>query len=147
MKDWGIVLRELFCIPTFLWLAWQDKRYLGITGKGLLIASALLLLGGCFETVGWQSRLGGAAVGVILLLFAYFSKEAIGVADGVIVLVSGIAFGLLETVSFCFFGAVYAGAISLLLLLLKKAGRKSRIPFFPFLFLGYISMRVLLWSV
>ncbi len=147
MKNWEVLLREGLCIPTLLWLAWQDIRHLGITGKGLVVASGLLLLGGWFGEVGWQSRLGGAFVGVFLLLFAYFSKEAIGMADGVIVLVSGIAFGMLETVTFCFFAAVYTGAVSTVLLLLKKAGRKTRIPFFPFLFLGYITMRVLVWTM
>lgn len=147
METWEYVVRELCCVPTFLWLALQDKRYLGITRKGLVISSAVLLLGGWFGTVSWQSRIGGAMMGVVLLVFAYFSREAIGIADGVIILVSGVAFGLYETVVLCFMAALYAGAVSGVLLLVKKAGRKTRIPFLPFLLLGYVTMRAIMSSV
>ena len=147
METWESAVRELCCIPVFLWLALQDIRYLGITRTGLAVSSGVLLFGGWFGTVEWQSRVGGAMVGVVLLLFAYFSKEAMGLADGVILLVSGVAFGLYETVAFCFLAALYAGVFSGVLLLTKKAGRKTRIPFFPFLLLGYLTMRIFVSSV
>jgi len=147
METWEYVVRELCCIPTFLWLALQDKRYLGITRMGLAVSSAVLLLGGLLGEADLTSRAGGAMVGVVMLVFACFSGEAIGVADGVIILVSGVAFGLYETVVFCFLAALYAGAVSGVLLLVKRAGRKTRIPFFPFLLLGYVTMRVFVSSV
>ena len=86
-------------------------------------------------------------VGAVILLFAYFSKEAIGYADGVIILACGVAFGLYETVTAVFFAAVFAGCFSGVLLVAKKAGKKSRIPFLPFLLLGYVAMRMLVVSV
>ena len=89
-------------IPTLVWLALQDKRHLGITPRGLLISSVILLVAGQFGDVDRESALGGVMVGTVILLFAYFSKEAIGTADGVIILVCGAAFGLLETVTFTF---------------------------------------------
>ena len=130
-------------IPTLVWLALQDKRHLGITPRGLLISSVILLVAGQFGDVDRESALGGVMVGTVILLFAYFSKEAIGTADGVIILICGAAFGLLETVTFTFFATLYAGVCSMVLLLTKKAGKKSRIPFLPFLLLGYLTMRVL----
>lgn len=147
MDLWGSVIRELCAIPTLLWLALQDKKHLGITPRGLLIASAVLLFAGQFGEVSRQSGLGGAMVGVVLLVFGYFSKEAIGIADGAVILVCGVAFGLYETVTMTFFAALYAGICSIVLLLVKKAGKKSRIPFLPFLLLGYLTMRMLVTSV
>ncbi len=143
----GEVWRELLALPTLLWLAIQDKKHLGITRRGLLIASGVLLIAGCFSTVEWQSRVGGVAVGALLLFFGYFSKEAIGIADGVIVSVCGVAFGIYETVAICFFAALYTALFSFVLLLLKKVGKKSRIPFLPFLLLGYVTMRLLINSI
>ena len=143
----GEVWRELLVMPTLLWLALQDKKHLGITRRGLVIASGILLIGGCFYAVGWQSRGGGLAVGALLLIFGYFSKETIGIADGVIISVCGAAFGIYETVALCFFAALYAATFSFVLLLLKKVGRKSRIPFLPFLLLGYVTMRLLVSSI
>ena len=143
MESLGSVIRELCAVPTLLWLALQDKRYLGITPCGLLVASVFLLTAGQFGNVSRQSALGGVMIGTVLMVFAYFSREAIGMTDAVLVLVCGAAFGLLETVTFTFFAALYAGVCSGVLLLAKKAGKKTRIPFLPFLFLGYITMRVL----
>lgn len=137
------VWTELLVLPTLLWLALQDKKYLGITRVGLVTASGVLLVAGFFKTISWQSRLGGLSVGLLLLVFGYFSKEAIGIADGVIVSTCGVAFGVYETVTFCFLAALYAALVSCLLLIRKKAGKKSRIPFLPFLLLGYITMRLL----
>lgn len=142
MEVWEIAVRELCGMPTLLWLALQDKKYMGISRKGLGIAAAVLLIGGCFGKVSWQSRLGGVAFGGILLLFAFFSKEAIGLADGILLCVCGAAFGLYETVTSGFFAALYAGGYAAILLVRKKAGRKSRIPFLPFLLLGYVTMRL-----
>lgn len=136
-------LRELLALPTLLWLALQDKKHLGITRMGLVIASGILLIAGCFNEAGIQSRLGGLAVGLLLLLFAYFSKEAVGIADGIIIAVCGVAFGVYETIMLCFFAGLYAAVVSFVLLLRKKVGRKSRVPFLPFLLLGYITMRLL----
>lgn len=143
MESLRNIMRELCAMPALLWLALQDKRHLGITPRGLLVTSVILLVAGQFGEVNRQSALGGVTVGVIILIFAYFSKEAIGVADGVVILVCGAAFGLLETVTFTFFATVYAGFCSIVLLLTRKAGKKSRIPFFPFLLLGYLTMRIL----
>lgn len=147
MEVWGSVVRETCGAAALLWMALRDKKYLGVTRSELLIASVILLVVGQLGEVSWQSRLGGAMVGVILLLFGYFSKEAIGIADGAVVLVCGVAFGLYETVTMTFFAACYAGISSVILLLIKKAGKKSRIPFLPFLLLGYLTMRVLMTSV
>ena len=135
----GEIWREILALPTLLWLALQDKKYLGIKWTGLVISSGILLVSGCFKEVGWLSRLGGMAVGGILLFVGYFSREAIGIADGVIILICGVAFGVYETVTVCFFATLYAAMFSFVLLVWKKVGRKSRIPFLPFLLLGYLT--------
>lgn len=147
MEVWECAVRELCSMPALLWLAIQDKRHLGVTRKSLVAAAILLLAAGCFETVTWESRLGGVMIGAVLLLFGYFSKEAIGFADGILILVCGAAFGLYETAMLCFFATVYAGSCSVVLLIAGRVGKKSRIPFVPFVLLGYITMRLFLCSV
>lgn len=144
MEVWESAVREICSMPVLLWLALKDKKHMEIKRNVLLGATVLLLFAGSFGTIGLWSRLGGAAFGVIMLLFCYFSQEALGFADGIIIFVCGIAFGLQETVTLCFFGALYAGLFSAVLLLTHRAGRKSRIPFLPFLLLGYVTMALLL---
>ena len=147
MESLENVVRELCAIPALLWLAVQDKRHLGVTPCELLVTSVILLVAGQFGDVSRQSALGGVMIGAVLMMFSYFSKEAIGIADAVVILVCGVAFGLLETVAFTFLATLYAGVSSGVLLLVKKVGKKSRIPFLPFLFLGYITMRVIVRCV
>lgn len=147
MELWESVARELCSMPALLWVAVQDRRYFSVSRRALGFVSVVLLLAGCFSKLTWQERVGGAAFGAILLLFCYFSKEALGLADGVLIFVCGVAFGLYETVGMCFLAALYAGMVSAFLLLTKKAGRKSRIPFLPFLLLGYLTMRVLVTAI
>ncbi len=147
MELFGNIVREICGLSALLWLALQDKKYLGVTRRGLVISSMVLLIAGCFSDVTWQSRLGGAMIGVILLLFVYFSKEAIGFADGVVVFVCGVAFGLYETVTMTFFAALFSGVLSVVLLIARRVGKKSRIPFLPFLLSGYAVMRVFVTSV
>lgn len=142
MEVWQSALREVCGLSSLLWLAIQDKKHLEVSRWSLVVSSMVLLIAGCFSAVSWQWRVGGMAFGVILLLFVFFSKEALGVADGVIIVVCGIAFGLYETVLCCFLATVYTCGYALFLLLRKKAGRKTRIPFLPFYLLGYITLRV-----
>lgn len=143
MEVWQVAMREVCVMPVFLWLAIQDKRHLGISRLRLWVGTAVLLLAGFFCTCTWQERVGGAAFGAVLFAFIYFSKEALGVADGVVLTACGIAFGVYEVVVLCFLASLYAAGYAVVLLLTKRAGRKSRIPFLPFLLLGYATLRVI----
>lgn len=143
MENWDVLLRELCCLPVFLWLAIRDKRYMEIPRAGLLVTAGVLLFGGCFTTVSWQLRVGGALFGAGLLAMIYLSKEALGVADGVIIFVYGIAFGLYEVAVLCFLATLFTSPVAGILLLTKKGGRKTKLPFFPFLLLGYVALRIL----
>lgn len=147
MEVWESAVREICSMPILLWLAFKDKKEMKIKRKTLVIATMGLLFAGSFGSVELWNRLAGAAFGVILLLFCFFSQEAMGLADGIIILACGIAFGVQETVTLCFFGALYAGLFSAVLLFSHRVGRKSRIPFLPFLLLGYITMAVMLHSM
>lgn len=146
MEGWEYIVREVCCFPAFIWLAWQDKKYLGISRLGLFVTSVLIVTAGLFAEASWQSRFGGVAVGIVLLVFGLFSNGAMGAADAVIITACGAAFGLYETVGLSFFAALYAGIFSGVLLIAKKVKRKSRIPFLPFVLLGYVTMRILMYT-
>lgn len=141
MEVWKVVIREVCGMPVLLWLAIQDKRHLGISRLQMWIGAVALLFAGLFCECTWQERIGGAAFGIVLFAFIYFSKEALGVADGVVIAACGIAFGVYEAVALCFIASLYAGGYSAVLLLTKKVGKKHRIPFLPFLLLGYVTLR------
>ena len=78
----------------------------------------------------------GMVVGLSVLLVSFFSRQQIGYGDGLVALVLGPAFGIwtmLLGIVIAFFGS---SIFSIILLLLKKAEKKTRIPFVPFITLG-----------
>lgn len=87
--------------------------------------------------------LGGLAVGLGIIGLSVISKEQIGKGDGLVIAAVGIAFGsrrcflVLSTASFVMC------VIAIGVLLLKKGGRQTRLPFLPALFAGYVLCVVL----
>ncbi len=83
----------------------------------------------------------GLAAGLVLLLVAKLSKEMIGFGDSAVLSIAGITLGLRMT-------AVMT-ALSLFLLLIYavemlasgRLHRKSKVPFLPFVFAGYVLMQ------
>ena len=81
--------------------------------------------------------------GMILFILSKISKGIVGEADGLLFMISGLFFTMYQII-FLFVAAFFCSFIvSCFLLLVKKAGRKSQIPFVPFifvstLFVGYI---------
>lgn len=74
--------------------------------------------------------------GMVLLLVALLSGEAIGYGDGLLLLATGPLFGW-QKMLLCIPAALLLTTIaSVLLLVMKKADRKTKIPFVPFLAAG-----------
>lgn len=81
--------------------------------------------------------LAGALPGVFLLLAGRITEEAIGYGDGAAVLVCGSFLGFWGCLEVTLWGLLLTAPVSLSLIVLKKAGRKTRLPFLPFLLAGY----------
>ena len=139
MNVWQYAGKEVCCMIVLLRLALEDKKHCEIERRTLLLTGALLGLAGFFSSVGWEFRVAGAAFGSIVLLFCLFSEEALGLGDGIFICILAVAYGVGEAVTACFFATAYAALISSVLLLTRKAGRKTKIPFMPFMLLGYVT--------
>lgn len=83
---------------------------------------------------------GGIALGGLLFLLGILTKEAIGIGDGVLLMVTGSFLGGTENFLLFLFALLGAGGYAAILLILKKAGRKTAIPFAPFLLAAYMGM-------
>lgn len=144
---WNEIVRDICCVSVFAYLAVRDRREMELSRRELSITGIVLFLAGFLSGAGIESRLAGLAYGAIVVVFCIFSKEALGVADGIIILVYGVAFGLYEAAAFSFLAMVAAALVSVVLLVIRRAERKTRLPFFPFLLFGYILMRVFVYSM
>lgn len=128
---------QLLLLPVLLLLAVADVK------KKKVRVASLVVCGFAFAAVATQQevslfwRMGGLAFGVLLLVLCRMSHEALGTADGIILLYCGGTFGLRNALLICLFSFLASAVGAGILLLLRRIGRKDRIPFLPFLLAGY----------
>lgn len=80
--------------------------------------------------------------GVGMLLIALVSKKA-GWADGIILVLLGVAVGF-RVCAFSFaLSMLIISVVSLVLLMLKRVGKNTKIPYLPFLWIGYLAQTAL----
>lgn len=80
---------------------------------------------------------GGCAVGILLLILAFISKNAIGKGDGLMFVVTGVFTGLIGNVILLFASLSIAALTLSVMIFAKKINKKSLIPFVPFMLAGY----------
>lgn len=86
----------------------------------------------------WFISVCGAMMGVFFLVLSKCTEEQIGYGDSWMILNLGIYLGIWELIVMLVivFGTSFVFAF--LGLMFRKMTRKTRIPFFPFLMLGYL---------
>lgn len=102
-----------------------------------LIAAAYLFL----RVMNQESELNvvvGIVPGAICLFLAYVTKEQIGFGDGVVILLTGIFLDMKEVVCIVFISFLILTFALIILLIIQRVNRKSKIPFIPFLFVGHV---------
>lgn len=123
-----------------IWGSISDIRAKSVSILFLVIAGAGVIPIAIWErNVPLSARLFGIALGGVFLLIGFMTKEAVGKGDAAMIGICGAALGLSSAVMILCVGLMFSSIVSLLLLCLKKAGRKSRIPFFPFLAMGELT--------
>lgn len=134
---------ECVMLGSLLVLSVIDLR----TGKIPVLPVALLGMA-VLGYRGWNGApvldiAAGVIPGVVLLLVARVTKESIGYGDGIVLLVLGVFCGAVKTVAILGMSLMIAAVLSMILLVLKKAGRKTALPFIPCLCSAYLLC--LLW--
>lgn len=79
----------------------------------------------------------GILIGAGLLVLSKITKEEIGYGDGFILIITGLYLGYQQNLMLLLMGLLVSAITSLILIVFKKAGRKTRIPFIPCLTVAY----------
>lgn len=129
-----LILHVLLCIN-----AYEDVKHRKIEWKSVLsFGAAGIFLQSGTGLEGLKEALFGMVPGVLLLLVAKLSREAVGYGDGFLVTAAGIYAGLQKTFELLL-GAVIAAAVyGTLMLVRRKADRKTELPFVPFVLFSYV---------
>ena len=90
----------------------------------------------------WYISVCGAATGCFFLLVSKYTGEQIGYGDSWMILNLGIYLGIWELI--CLLGIVFATVFlfSCAGLVSRRLSRHTRLPFYPFLMIGYIGVVV-----
>lgn len=94
-----------------------------------------------YQSVG--EMIGGIGLGIALLVTAFFTREAIGFGDGLLICVTGIHLGFWGNLSLLFSGTICCGVILSIGILMGRVKMKDRIPLVPFLLLAFIGRIIL----
>lgn len=95
---------------------------------------------------GWDSWWAGFLVGGLVIgsIFAITLGSGIGLGDAKFAAVLGITLGGPKTLLMLFLAFVIGAVFGIIVIILKKADKKTAIPFGPFIFLGWIL--AMLWG-
>ena len=101
----------------------------------LIVAGAIGIL--ALVISGEKSRiissLFGIAIGLTVIVLAYLTKGGIGYGDGLLLCISGLLLGVRNNIILLLMGCFFSAVVSMFLLVIKKADRKTLLPFVPFL--------------
>lgn len=108
----------------------------------------MVLAGGVFAVIMYfwpdrQGKAGGADLfwsvmpGAMMLAASIFTKQA-GWADGAVLILFGSLTGFRVCVFSFLLSMLLILAVSLTLLVFRKVGKNTRLPYLPFLFAGYL---------
>jgi len=113
----------------------KKKVYLWLLAAGGLVS--LLCIPFCSD-ISLYSRLAGVIVGVGVILLSFITGGKIGLGDGVLLCITGLALGFWGNMELFGLALMLAAVLSIILLAFRKVDRKKSIPFIPFMFAGYL---------
>lgn len=110
-------------------------------GRGFLVVLTLVSIASVFIRADFSiwNAMGGALIGLCAVGLSIISEEQIGRGDGLVIAALGIALGFRECLATVCLASVIMALVSVVVLLLKKGNRKTRLPFIPALFVGYVT--------
>jgi len=141
---WGVKSKMLGkCIVLvflFVGTLWDLKKNM-VPKNYLVIWGIQSIIYFSFEIIHGKSVLDifiGLIPGIVAIVLSVITREQIGMGDGLILLSVGCFQSIKDILSMLFFSFVILTIISIFLLAIRRVGRKSQVPFVPFMLMGQI---------
>lgn len=96
----------------------------------------------CTGQILWGERLVALLPAGVWFLLSFGTRGQMGSGDGGILLILGLLLGSKNLMYLCIIALTISFVVSLLLLVTRRANGKTRIPFVPFLFVGYLVVTI-----
>lgn len=137
------------CLLLF-WLAGLslfDIRYRSVPVWMVSLGGTVVVGAGIYGCIWGKGNpaacLAGMIPGAVLLLLALGTGKA-GWVDGIVLMLMGSVLGLWICILAAMFSLVLISVLALVLLGLKRADSRTRIPYIPFLIIGFLLSRIFL---
>ena len=138
-----LALWYFLCLSILFVLAFYDLNVRLLPDRFILLFAGEALLwhiSSCAPVTLLDGLLGAAVLALVSGVVWLINRDAIGLGDIKLLAALGFYAGLSVAVHIVVRGVFAAFFVALLLLVLKKAGRKTELPFVPFLLIGAVSL-------
>ena len=132
-----MLIKEIWTALMLLVGSVMDIKDKTVPAIYLLIAAA----GSVVMTVIYKGELKEMLLGLIpgtAILIVGKLSGCMGEADGILLLLLGGMYGLRDGGELMMYALLAAAAVSVLLIVLKHAGKKDTLPFIPFMLVGFM---------
>ena len=129
----GMCVECLLCIAAYIDIRNKMLPVALLAGAGILGVPVYL----ASRQFGLVSLCAGVAVGVAMFVVSYLTHGGIGIGDGGVLCVTGVYLGFYRNIIMFLTALILAAVWSVILLITKRAGRKTEIPFVPFLLVAH----------
>ena len=128
---------EIFTLAGLSFLSIEDIRTKQLSVTGILFLGVGLFLCRLWEGTEFLPMALGVVPGLLAMLLAVATKEQIGLGDGLVLVALGFGNDIGKLLGMLFAAFFLSGIWAVLLLIVKKIGKKQSFPFLPFLLTGY----------
>jgi len=153
-----LVTKIIFFI-VLIYLSVADLKKRAVPIAGLFIAGIIAAVGMVISTIieihgtqlfnysgKWLSVVLGMIPGIMVIFLALATKK-IGIADGVLLCIIGMIENYISIVIILSIGSFIMALLSIVLLIIKRANRNTKLPFIPFLSLGFLIKQIVVLLV
>ncbi len=112
--------------------------------RGIIVALFVVCLAGVpvkvliSQIFGLWDIAGGALIGLCAVGLSMMGGEQIGRGDGFVIVAIGLILGFRKCLFAVCVASIIMTLVSVIILLLRKGNRNTRLPFLPALFAGYV---------
>ena len=130
---------RILLLGILLFTGYKDWKEQKVSLEILILGgTAGIVIGTVCKEPGAKEMICGAILGGLVLALALISKEAVGIGDGIILIVSGIILGYRALLELILISLMLTGTVALFLIVVKRKWRTYRLPFIPFLLAAYL---------
>lgn len=130
---------EIVLLAFFVRMAYQDGKEKQVD---IYIPVVVAFIGIVLQVFDHQNSVweigAGVGVGILVLVISWITGGSVGAGDGMMLMVSGIFLGFWRNLSLFMTAQILVGTAALFMVVVKKRGRKYRLPFVPFLLAAYL---------